>query len=336
MRSPSSTSSSSARRAAAVCAASLLALQIALCAAGHPSAFFHSPLTARQYERARALARRSGIDVIAMGNSQIHVGFDAALFAELTGREAFNFSLDGADVVAQARFLRDLLVPTFRPSLVVWGISPRDLNASAAFQRHTQHDRILQSPALRTAALPGGWRLVPWVKDWLPFHRRSWEDWCRVAWHQLGRAPETLDARGWRARPGSYEPEPFRQVTSGHYYDATFSPAWHAQVRETFAALRDAGVDLRVVTAPVHPNTVGLFHPDRLDEAFAQLAGMTAAEGVAWSDWFQDPEFAPASLYHDAIHLNVRGAERFTRRLAERLAPEPTPIASAGPAPRAP
>jgi hypothetical protein len=279
----------------AVFALALGIFQLALVAIGTPSEFFHSDLTAWQYERARRLDRKADIDLIAMGNSQINVAFDAALYRELTGLEGFNFSLDGADVVAQAAFLRKIAVPSFRPTRVLWGISPRDLNANPDYREHTNHDRILHGIALRTASLPQGWRLIPLVKDLLPFHRRSWTGWCAFLYHQIGGDRGPLDERGFRARTGRYRPEPFQQANSGFYYEAIFSPDWLAAVEETFAELRDGGIDLRVVVAPVHRNTLGMFDPVKLGEAIQHIEVMTDYEGIPYRNWLERQEFADAA-----------------------------------------
>lgn len=326
MQSPSSTSSFS--RVATVFALALGVFQLLLAAIGTPSEFFHSELTAWQYEKARRLDRESGIDLIAMGNSQINVGFDAALFREWSGLESFNFALDGADVIAQATYLREIVVPSFRPTRVLWGISPRDLNANPDYREHTNHDRILEGIALRTAALPQGWRVIPLVKDLLPFHRRSWTDWCAFFWHRIGGGRRPLDDRGFRARTGHYQPEPFRQASSGFYYEAIFSPEWLATLEETFEELRERGVDLRVVTAPVHHNTLGMFDPVKLDQAIRHIGVIADHEGIPYRNWMEHAEFADAALYHDAIHLNTRGAERFTRMLAEEFSGSPGPTRS--------
>jgi len=68
-------------------------------------------------------------EVVLLGSSQMLWAGDPRVFAELDGRTAYNASLPGTEPEEQRLWLEAFVLKEMTPSLVVWGLAPRDIRA---------------------------------------------------------------------------------------------------------------------------------------------------------------------------------------------------------------
>lgn len=83
--------------------------------------------------------------------------------------------------------------------------------------------------------------------------------------------------------------------------------------------LREAGSELVVVDAPVHPSPLLMGAEARLAEYRAALADLADTDGFRFFPATSLPEFRETH-FTDFVHLNERGAERFTAAVGKLLA----------------
>jgi hypothetical protein len=84
--------------------------------------------TQRKEAQLRAIRRRGGVDVVLIGTSTMLLGADPEVVVRRCGRSCYNASIyRGVPTVSEA-WLRDRVLRLARPSVVVVGLSPFDVN----------------------------------------------------------------------------------------------------------------------------------------------------------------------------------------------------------------
>ena len=129
------------------------AAEVALRAVDHrlqPYLPYHDHLTSGKWQQLRALARREPVDVVLAGSSQMLTAIDPEVVAP-PGTSCYNAALYRGVPELMTEWLRDVVLPATRPSLVIWGVSVLDLNDNGQFHREV-FDRFDASPARRRSA----------------------------------------------------------------------------------------------------------------------------------------------------------------------------------------
>ena len=106
----------------------------------------------------RALDRAEDVEVLAIGSSLVDLGFDAARFSEVTGKTAYNAGVSGTDVVWQSRYLREVLIPTYAPEAVFWGIRDSLRTKSFRFANSSTRAALLFRTSSANRSYRENWR----------------------------------------------------------------------------------------------------------------------------------------------------------------------------------
>lgn len=276
-----------------------------------------------------SIARQEGsVDVIFLGNSVGQAGFDPSLFAERTGfRNAYNASLDGASARLLERWTLEVVVPLLRPRLVVIGLTSRDLNdngrANASLYgkyMESEGRAVFLGRADFSERLEGwGARLSHLVRV-RPFLRTPKELITQLGDHES--AADKLGPRGEELLPPRpYDPgrlaEDIRREALNDY---SVGGSEVAALEALVVALRQQGIAVVFVEMPLVEEDYVPLHPEGADdyERFRKtLRRLADRQGV----WLLPADGFPQDivLFDDVYHLNVRGAELLTERLAEEL-----------------
>ncbi len=331
----------------------VLALGLALFALAQAAlalAVLHEPrLRDRDYGRKATLlrARLAGsprpLAVVGLGSSRTVFGLRGASaepwLTEKLGRRVvlFNMGFPGCGPVGNRLTLERLLNQDLRPDLLLLEVLPAFLTHAcarcevlpdwiAASRLRRDELRLLQRYApQRRAALERDW----WTAQALPVHVQRFRLMQRLAPALLPPSfdPDSLascDEAGWLdLRRVCKESADVSLATAKKEYaylmqDYQVAPAQLGAVAETIERARQEGIAVAVVLMPEGPTFHGWYSGGTVRTVERTLAWLREECGVRVIDlrggW-------PESAFLDSHHLLADGAERFTRRLAGRIAP---------------
>lgn len=260
------------------------------------------------------------IDDVIIGTSMTLRGFDTQTYVDETGRSAYNAALPGAVPAVTERWLLEEVVPSLEPDRVVLGIQTIDFSSVL---HEDNLERWEGARATRTGILGSLDRMGATVSG-LVKHRQELRD--PGAWlNKVRGTPGPVeDARGTLTDLG------FRDVYTDDFTDAArdrtanelavmdLDSATDA-LRRMAAALDALDIELVLVEMPVSQAYIDL-HPEgqtSYDEVRAHYRAVADQLGAELIDlatgWDADERFT------DYTHLDLEGAQRVARSLADQL-----------------
>lgn len=313
--------------AALVLVAAEGALVLAEGALPAPVEWYNVTAHAKALQMERRARARMATDVVFVGPSTVFRGIHADLFEreDPRGRSAYNAGVNGGYPPVMRRWVTEEVVPRLRPRTVVYGLSSLDF-----------HDRIFRGSvdayrtarATRKGLLAAGERLVARLSRLIKYRQllQDPEEYPYVRRALTGategrveRQVQALSPTGFRAKQPISRRERLatdRAILRG--FDVGGRGTRH--VEATVEHLRARGIEVVFVNMPVPDRFVAL-HPNgaadyrRFERHLARLARALHVELL------QPPRsLKRGGLYADNVHLNERGAQRFTRWLAATLA----------------
>jgi len=331
-------------RRAKVAAAIGLAL-IALAEVGLRLAEPHLPEPA-QWPSAEAAAKLSQIgelsatgeiDVIFVGSSVVAEGIDPLAYNDSSGRIAYNAALSAASMRATELWVRDVVLQETDPSIVVIGVSGRDLNDNGISQTEF-YERLTNSPGYIDRRKPAN--PLEHVESWFLQHS------ALVRLRPILRDPAAIVVAQNPGQPGS-EDEPDIgafgsdvSATSGPYTDfGQWRMAWLARHLNDYSignsetealgrlieTLIAHDIEVLLVNMPVTADYVETLPDGRRDmqELDLILEDIASAAGVEYLDASAQYE---KTDFRDPAHLTPEASSMFARRIANeaRVAGEPS------------
>ena len=106
---------------------------------------YHDHLTSGKWRQLKSLAHGAPVEVVLAGSSQMLTALDPTTVAP-PGARCYNAALYRGVPELMTEWLRDVVLPATRPSLVIWGVSVLDLNDNGTFHREVV-ERFEASPA---------------------------------------------------------------------------------------------------------------------------------------------------------------------------------------------
>jgi hypothetical protein len=272
--------------------------------------------------------------VVVIGTSRTQNAIAPAAMAltdEPGSPRVFNFGQSAATPLAELLALHRLLDAGVRPAAVVVELFPpalgvcdpagsefldRAARLSASDLEHLA-PHVADVDELRRRWLVA--RAFPWreqrqslLSHWAP----RWQPWQR----RINFQWESLDGDGFQP-VDDVSPER-RETLTAHarkQYAAAFPGFRPAEVsvrpvRELVALCRREGIPVAFLVPPVSPEFRAAFGPGVLEESESYLHALAAELGVAV---FDAPRHMPGADFMDGHHALTRGAERYSRWLAE-------------------
>lgn len=283
---------------------------------------------AEKADQIRQLADEgASIDVVFLGSSVVALGIDPVEFNKADGWVAYNAGLNGAAVSGLERWAFDVVLPQLQPTVVVIGLTTRDLN---------DHGR-LAAEFRQTMDIADGWRdfeernafeqLVDTVRD----------SSALVRIRPLLRAPATTARRVGRGNgdPGlaagpfgsegdpsniPYDAEAWTSLWSiDHLNDYSMGGEELAALDNLVARLKGGGFDVVLAEMPVLPDYVsvqpgGAEALTEFRQAVQEIARNHDVEFVSL-----DGGFGPSD-FRDPAHLNQEASGELAVSLREQLA----------------
>jgi hypothetical protein len=303
--------------------------------------------------------RRQGWEggVVFVGTSMMNVALDPLELARTAGEQttfAYNASLSAGIPRLMEEWVRGVVFPKLRPSVLVIGLSSVDFNDASAHREALLH-RFEQAPAARLAL--GRASVIERLDDVASRvsafvrYRRAFRDPKRLFDALMGRPARTADPNvgafgaGVGRRADDFElPEPVDRA-NGTLADYRPGGREQAAIARIIELAKRMGTRVLLVKMPVTTEYIAT-HPNGAADylAFEQaLAGLAAAFGVPVVD--AQAAATGHRYFADDSHLNGRGTEAFTRLMAVELetrglvaAPDsaPTPPVTPEPEPTLP
>ena len=262
------------------------------------------------------------VDVALIGSSVVDVSVDPAGL----GRPSFNAALGAASIGMVADFTRAVVVPRLDPSVVVIGVTSRELNANA-LQQSALEERFRDAPAVREAMGTES------VLD--EAARRAAEISALVEYRSVLRDPDTWfghSAPEWGAQVTSdgglylgfleedyrFDEASRRTLRSEALRDFEIGEDQVGTLRRLVEDLRAGGAEVLLLATPVTDDYVAL-HPAGADDHASfvtTLADLASDAGVP----FVDAGVWEDELFADPLHVNRAGMERLTRLVRDELA----------------
>ena len=282
------------------------------------------------------VARRSKpAEVVFVGSSVAGAAVDPEIVAAVCERQCTPYVawLPAATGPTLELWTEDVVVPLLQPDTVVMALNSRDLNTNALGSeqqlaqyrsargrrevrgRRTLLDRFADFAEDRSALIRN--------RDYL---RRPWEIAKRLAGQDvpgdvLLNLPETGELTAFRDRDYSEDPDDLDKVR-GYLNDYEVGVSDRAALIGTIVDLQRHGMTVVLVDLPVLESRWSLLHPhgeadlEQYRSILRTVARDTQAPLLEFRDGYQD-----RSLFSDWMHLNGKGASRFSHDLVRRLGP---------------
>ena len=308
---------------------------------------FQAPLTppklgSRHYQLGHKLAlldaevnKNGPIDCIMTGSSMVDVGFNPVFFQntyeETNGRKmrCFNLGIDASSAVSTAA-LAGILIEDYHPRLLIVGTDPRDYVLPLDDRDVTA---IMDSPWMRYRLEDfsvDGWlteisylyryrqhlsRLIRFnIKDTL------WSD-TRLNFPILPNGYTPIDKVNLKVE---FPPDPQDTSYELTYYSRIYSSYEMLDVNlnalEEIMEYNEKSVQVIMVEMPVSDGLYYFFGNGEVDydKFVAQVSELADLHQVPF--WRTEPlDFIPDNGWSDYSHLNVNGAEIFSRWLGEQV-----------------
>jgi hypothetical protein len=293
---------------------------------------WHSELIQTKLDYLKTLESERGIDILFIGNSAMQAGLDPRVFDAARGKVdgagpgAFNAALEGMPPYGTLMFLEIYLRYT-HPQLIIYGITPQDLNSNSPWARDIT-DRVKHSPLALAESRRGlRGRLIANLLDFSYLYR------YRIVLHRMllsgGMAGDDpyvyFDERGYQSLPRRLSDVP--PGKRGAYFNRAGVLNYSAQGVQpeslkdliTYAARED--IKLILVNMPLADDYYSNFDSPEDYQAYYSAIAQIAAEnqiplwdleGLSGADGFSDEHFA------DFNHLNRAGAQKLSKLLSER------------------
>jgi len=283
---------------------------------------------AQKADQIRQLANEgASIDVVFLGSSVVALGIDPIEFNGADGWVSYNAGLNGAAVSGLERWAFDVVLPRLQPTVVVIGLTTRDLN---------DHGR-LSADFLQSMDIADGWRdfeernaferIVDVVQDSSALVRirpvlRTPATTVRHVVTGTGDPGLEAGPFGSEGEPSTvpYDAEAWTSLWSiDHLNDYSMGGQELAALDHLVARLTSGGFDVVLVEMPVLPDFLsvqpgGVEAVTEFRHALQEIASIHDVEFVS-----PDGEFGPND-FRDPAHLNQEASGVLAVFLRDRLA----------------
>ncbi|MFN8038162.1 MAG: D-alanyl-lipoteichoic acid biosynthesis protein DltD [Acidimicrobiales bacterium] len=296
-------------------------------------------LKARQVEALGAEGPQP--QVVFFGTSMMDSAITPSTFVKYSGHydRAYNAAVVGAPTATQVRWADEIVLDALHPDLVVLGIHPIDLMLTDVFELNIQSNQsdVIFSRVVRETQ--------PGVLGDL---NRSLNDNLAIVKHRGSlRQPQTMAEAAWNTVTGT-PPKKYIPLRDEEYWEQHLGPdgentmhhgeeyrftsvinqlrknltpdAFYASDAQRLVEVAKAsGAEVVIVVPPVplatwKQNGVDLAALRRGQQIIADIGATNGVRVVDFTDRVYDE-----SLFADIVHMNDRGADRFSRELAAEL-----------------
>jgi hypothetical protein len=262
----------------------------------------------------RVGAGLSGIDVVAIGSSRAQFSVSPKVFEDVTGMRGYNAGIGGFVETNRHFDLLKRILKRSDPKLIVYVVDDFALNAGPRASRDGELLHMFQSVRLLRKGLPNAilsmarddWRIPAYKK--VELNKKWFDQYDGYEIHSDGwvEGRGTPNTQRVRRKGEAFSPDP----------DAV------TLFRQLVAFSKNRSVPIVLVLAPTHRAYLEKGET-RVRQYVAFMNALATELDVPFFN-FTDPARFPVAddlLFFDTSHLNTRGAELFSRSLADAVLP---------------
>lgn len=276
-------------------------------------------------------------DILIAGSSRALTHYDPRIITEKTGLSAYNIGLNGAQTDMQFARVKTYLRHNKSPLALLFNLDVFSFQVThGGVYDPAQYMPYLNEPDIYDALR----RIdsVIWKSKYIPLYGYTVED-LRFNW-MLGLAglfrwrPKEDHFKGFLPRETAWTDD-FRRLRDANPDGVRFAmeTAGVEQIRELLRLCQDRGIRLILVFSPEYAEMQKI--TKNRSEVFNQFGALSHQFDALFWDYSDSDISANLENFYNSQHLNALGAERFSRRIADRLAAEPQIAAAAAHAQKA-
>lgn len=263
---------------------------------------------------------RVNAEVVISGSSRAMAHYDSRVIESVTGLKTFNIGRNGSQTDMQVAVLKMYLERNTAPKIIIHNLDLFTFKKSRDIYDRAQYQPYLQSPSLYEAIR----RIDPkvWLSRYIPLYGYAVED-LRLTWVLGGAAyfniqPKETEYSGFEPRYLSWTSdfEAFRsQHPNGVAFEFEREAIYDLQSIVNLCAAR--GITIIMSYSPVYWEMQKLER--NREEIFEQFRAIAKAANSPLWDFSRSSICLDRENFYNSQHLNARGAELFSRELAQML-----------------
>jgi hypothetical protein len=264
---------------------------------------------------------RLATDLIVVGSSRAMVDVDCEPLAARLGVSCFNVGLDGSNVNLQRPLFDTYVAHNVPPKILLLTVDVFEFKVDHEPYKPAQYLPYLDEPPLydNLVSLDPEWRTIRYLPlyGFAIFGLDTMADSVEGLFHRDRGKPDWR-VRGWAARDWPWDGD-FEKFAQAHPNGKDW-PIEQGSV--------DALESILTTAERLHTRIVLAYLPEYVEvrrlwsnqeTVFARFHEIAQRHRIPFLDFSDDPVCASRSYFYNAEHLNQRGAELFSARLAERM-----------------
>ncbi len=255
----------------------------------------------------RQSALEQTADVVIMGSSRAHHHYVPSVINEETNLTAHNAGVDGNGIVLVTG-LYYLMAERYTPRVLIYDVEPAfDINVYAEDGNNTRYIGWLRPYFWRPQVKEVVCRIDPMerYKNWSAMFRYNGNI-ADLLKDQVVMSDYTAD--GYAPLYGEMKKEPDKKASGG----ASVQDTMKLHLMEEFIArMSQSETKLIMVASPKYGATSS--------EVFAPVKELCEKYGVEFWDYYTAPEFQKMEYFRESMHLNDKGARKFSKTIANDL-----------------
>ena len=245
-------------------------------------------------------------DLIAMGNSRALHHIDPFVLDSVLGASSYNLALDGAPINYQIQKYKVFCSHNIIPKVIIQNIDYVSLYYGTGMEKH-QLLPFWWDFAVRKEIMP--YEPYPFPDKYIPLYRYHGYNLAMLVQHE-----EHNDTKGFDGVNLRWDGEAFRQIDS-----ITFiSDERTEKMLDGFLAeTKTEGIKVVFVYTPMYIGATNkLTNPEEMHNVYQRLADRY---GIPILDYTYSELCYDTTYFFNALHLNARGADLFSKTLAHDI-----------------
>ncbi|MBO4402763.1 MAG: hypothetical protein J5792_03650 [Bacteroidales bacterium] len=253
-------------------------------------------------------------DAVVMGSSRGQVQYDVRIIDSITGLDCYNLSVDGRCIDAEVVMYNAYRQHAPKPKLIIQNIDWGTLQMSNGYEREQYLPYLDKDNLYQQTCENEGFN---WADRWLPLVRYA--GYRNVIFEGLGlpakmARPDNM-YKGYVAVDAEWDGSAFRAIDTLGF---TCNPEAVEIFDRYLAQCQKEGIQVVLVYAPFYIGATRKMGPD-VETMFALYQSFADRYGCRILNYTYDSICYDTANFYNASHLNRRGAELFSEKLANDL-----------------
>ena len=253
-------------------------------------------------------------DAVVMGSSRGQVQYDVRILDSIAGLNCYNLSVDGRCIDAEVVIYNAYRHHAPKPCLIIQNIDWGTLQMSNGYEREQYLPYLDKDDLYKQTCKSEGFT---WADPWLPLKRYA--GYRNVIFEGLGLPAKMARPnniyKGYIAVDAPWDGSAFRQIDTLGF---TANPEALAIFDRYLAQCQKEGIQVVMVYAPFYIGATRKMGP-AADTMFACYQSFAEKYGCKILNYTFDSISYDTLNFYNASHMNRRGAELFSTKLAQDL-----------------